>query len=285
MSLQVGRLIALYADSGVGKTTQIGEYAKWKRRNEGKNTLLHTADRGGYDSIGPLVRLGVVRVNELSQEDNPWTWSDSVAQGEGITDDIGVVAFDSGTSISEQLLSAAAKQAADGDNLGGRPAPKFKVRGQNNKSLTVGSNVDTHFFIVQQYMLDVIWKSSWLINKGLDVIWTFSTHRGEGADSEPIIGPKLAGKALTSAIPKWFRYTFRMVALPDSGGGAPRHVMYLQHTPGTGVAVSLSNARYPLDAEDPLPVSIEPASLPNAIELIERGQEQAERKLKEELGM
>ncbi len=282
--MRIGRLISLYSDTGVGKTTQIGEYAKWKRRNEGLNTLLNTADRGGYESINPLVRLGVVRVNEMSQDDNPWSWADSVASGEGITDDIGVVAFDSGSSISEQLLSAAAKQAAGGENLGGRPAPKFRVKGQG-KDLTVGSNVDTHFFIVQQYMLDVIWKSSWLINKGLDVIWTFSTHRGEGADSEPIIGPKLAGKALTAAIPKWFRYTFRMVVVPDPSGEAPKHVMYLQHTPGTGVAVSLSNARYPLDAEDPLPVSIEPASLPTAIELIERGQEQAERKLKEELGM
>lgn len=280
-----GRSIALYADTGVGKTTQIGEYAKFLFKTTGRKTLLKTSDRGGYDSLGPLVRLGVVVPDELGPEDEPWDWIDRAATGEGVDDTIGCVAFDSGTGISEQLLSSAAKLAAKGDNIGGRPAPKFKVKA-GVRTIDIPSNVDSHFMVVQGYMLDTIWKSSWLINKDIDVIWTFSTHRSESTDSEPIVGPKLAGKALTAAIPKWFRYTFRMVAVPQQDA-PPKHVMFLQHAPGmTGSgAVSFSNARYPLDADDTLPVMLDPASLPEAIRLIEAGQEQAERKLREELGL
>ncbi len=116
-------------------------------------------------------------------------------------------------------------------------------------------------------------------------MWTFSTDRGEKADDTPILGPKLAGKALTAAVPKWFRYTFRIVSIPmvDS---TPRHVLYLhEQSENNGTVTGFGNARYPLAAQTPLPECIEPASLITALEMIENGQEEADAVLREELGL
>ena len=279
-----GRTIALYGDSGSGKTTQLGELAKAEFRLTGRKTLINSTDLGGHDSLRPLERLGVVQINEFSQDDDPWIWiNDATTQEVG--EDIGLICFDSGTSQGEALLSSCAKIAMK-DNIGGRPAPKMSVRRPGSQPVQIGTNVDSHYMVVQGFMLDAIWASTWLTRKGNrpDVVWTFATHRGENTDNEPIIGPKLAGKALTASIPKWFNYTFRLVA-EATFGGAPEHVLYIQQQPGATGSISFGNARYPLDATTPLPAQIKPASVPQALELIEAGQQEAVEKLKLELGL
>ena len=52
-----------------------------------------------------------------------------------------------------------------------------------------------------------------------------------------------------------------------------------------GLATSFGNARYPLDATSILPPYIEPASLTEALRLIELGQAEAEDVLRQELGV
>lgn len=282
MAEQLGRTIAMFGDSGAGKTTQIGELAKYRYKLDKSRTLIHSADMGGYDSIMPLVRLGVVEVRTFDPAvDSIWTWIDTaVTNAEGF----GVVAFDSATSMSESLLQSCAQLSASGQDIGGRPAPKFKIKGQGDKTLNIGSNVDSHYMVVQSFMLDKIWKSTWMHRGGVDVVWTFSVHRGEKADETPVLGPKLAGKALTAAIPKWFNYTFRIASIPTLDG-APEHVLYLQEQSDISGAVSFGNSRYPLDATTALPASIKPASIIEALTLIEAGQVEADEALKEELGM
>src|SRR6185503_19603605 len=117
--------------------------------------------------------------------------------------------FDSGTSQSEALLSACAHSEWQ---IGQRPNQKFTVS-RGKRSLVVPTNTDAHYGVVQSFMLDAIWKSTWLTRKGIDVLWTFSVLRGEELDRTPILGPKLAGKALTAAIPKWFKYTFLLSSI------------------------------------------------------------------------
>lgn len=278
---QSGRTIALFGDSGAGKTTQIGELAKFRYKLDKSRTLIHSADMGGYDSIMPLVRLGIVEVRTFDPEkDAIWTWIDTAVSG---AEGFGVVAFDSATSMSESLLQSCAQLSASGQDIGGRPAPKFKIKGLD-KTLNIGSNVDSHYMVVQAFMLDKIWKSTWMSRGGVDLVWTFSVHRGEKADETPVLGPKLAGKALTAAIPKWFKYTFRIASIPTIDG-APEHVLYLQEQADISGSVSFGNSRYPLDATTPLPSLIKPASLITALELIEAGQKEADEVLKEELGM
>jgi hypothetical protein len=275
-----GRTIALYAESGRGKTTQSGEYAKYVRKTRGKNSVLFTSDLGGYDSISPLVRAGVTRPVELPPGEDPWIWIDNAVSGNGLSDSDGLAIFDSGTSMSEALLTACAKSEFQ---IGQQRAQKFTVS-RGAKTLTVGSASEAHYGVVQGFMLDAIWKSTWLTRRGVDVIWTFSVHRGEEQDRTPILGPKLAGKALTAAIPKWFNYTFHLDTIPVEGD-KPRHVLYTTVQPGlAGLGHSFGNARVPL-GDVSVPAVIEPASVVAAIQSIEEAQRAADEALREELGL
>jgi hypothetical protein len=275
-----GVTINLFADTGAGKTTQAGELAKRVRKTRGKNTVLNTSDLGGYGSIEHLVRLGVVKVNELDPQEDPWIWIDDAVSGKGLTDDIGLAVFDSGTSMSEALLTACSHSTFQ---IGQQKTQKFSVA-KGDRQLTVSINNEAHYGVVQGFMLDAIWKSTWLTRKGIDVLWTFSVHRAEEQDRTQILGPKLAGKALTAAIPKWFKYTFRLVSIPVEGA-EPIHRLYLAEYPElSGLGHSFGNARYPLGV-DPLPPYIEPASVPEALDLIAKGQEQADALAIQELGL
>lgn len=234
---------------------------------------------GGYDSISHLVRGGIITPIDLGPDDDPWIWIKEAVTGNHLTDKIGCCIFDSATSQSEALLSACANSNWQ---IGQRPNQKFVVS-KGEKNLLVSSNTDAHYGIVQSFMLDAIWKSTWLSKKGIDVIWTFSVHRGEEQDRTPILGPKLAGKALTAAIPKWFKYTFRLVSVPQEGA-PPRHILQLTEQPElSGLGHSFGNPRYPLDAAEALPAVIEPADIVKALKLIEKGQDDAYEQLMREM--
>lgn len=289
--MQNGRTICLFGDSGSGKTTQAGELAKYVRKSTGKNAILYTSDLGGYRSIAPLVKLGVVTPVEFdvtSKPDEAWIYVDDAVGGKGIGDNIGLAIFDSATSMSEMLLTACHK--AD-FQIGQQRTQKFSVSRQDSKgggkSLNVSINNEAHYGVVQGFMLDKIWQSTWLTRRGIDVLWTFSVHRGEEQDRTPILGPKLAGKALTAAIPKWFQYTFRIASLPREGE-KPLHRLYLTEAVElAGLGHSFGNARYPLDATTDLPAYLEgeDCSIAKALDLVKQGQDEAEQKLKEELGL
>jgi hypothetical protein len=223
----------------------------------------------------------VILPDELGPDDDPWIWIDDAATGKGrspITSDTGLVVIDSGTSIAEQLLSACSH--AD-FQIGQQRTQKFQVS-KGDKTLNVAINNEAHYGVVQGFLLDVIWKSTWLTRQGIDVLWTFSVHRGEEQDRTPILGPKLAGKALTAAIPKWFRYCWRIASIPQDGT-EPIHRLYLtEHSELAGLGHSFGNSRYPLGVT-PLPPYIEPASIPEALRLIEEGQKEADSMLDQEL--
>jgi hypothetical protein len=183
--------------------------------------------------------------------------------------------------MGEALLTACARSEFQ---IGQMPNQKFTVsRGKEN--ITVASNNKAHYGIVQGFLLEAIWKSTWLTARDIDVLWTFSVNRGEESDSTPILGPKLAGQALTAAIPKWFQYFFRISSTPTEGGD-PRHILHLTESSElAGIGHSFGNARYSLDASTKLPTTIEPASLVQALQLIQAGQQEAEENLKKELGL
>jgi len=283
----MGRTIALFGDSGSGKTTQIGDRAKAIFAATGRKTHLYSADPGGWDSIDPLVRLGIIVPHKMLPDDSPWIWITAACEGAGLNvADVGLIAFDSAPSMGEALLMSCAEMAKEGEDVGGRPAPKLVVGRKGTKPVRIGTNTDSHYLVAQTFMLSAIRRSTWLaMDDGPDVLWTFLVNRGERADEMPILGMKVVGKAasLTATLPKEFQYTFRIASLPQ-GDLPPVHRLYLQET-HEGQAISFGNARYPLDARTPLPAYIEPASVSQAITLIERGQEEAEAALREELNL
>ena len=272
--------IGLMADSGGGKTTQIGELAKVMFRDERKKTLLIAADLGGHESIRPHQRVGIIDVHEIEQADDPFEWINDATSGKLLTEDHGLIAFDSGTSIGEALLNAITKDPAQ---IGQQKTQKFRVGAK--KELVVGANNESHYGLVQGFLLDQIWRSTWLTRKWVTVLWTFGLDRAEKADQTPIVGPKLVGHALTSSIPKWFNYFWRLAVIPVPGQPA-RHQLYLQAQPEfAGTGLTFGNSRYPLDATSVLPAIIEPASIAEALAIIALGQQEAEDNLRRELGL
>lgn len=277
-----GLTIELVGDSGSGKTTQAGELAKYVKRTRNKTTVLNTCDRGGYDSISPLVRAGIVGVNEIAQLDDPWVWIDDAVTGKNLSDEVGLAIFDSGTSMSDLLLSACSHAEFQ---IGQQKTQKFTVnrpKAGNNagpaSSLTVAINNEAHYGVVQSFMLDAIRKSTYLIDRGIDVLWTFALLRGETQDRTPILGPKLAGKALTPFLPKEFRLTFRLDVEPIEGQ-QPEHVLYTTaHPELAGLGHSFGNIRCPLGVTPPKAI-IRPASIIEAFEEMERAQKEADEML------
>lgn len=279
-----GITLSFFGDTGTGKTTQSGEYAKRVKRLRGKTATLFTTDLGGYDSIGPLVRKDIVRPVELEETSDPWIFINDAVSGTNLRDTDGLAIFDSGASMGEALLSACSHATFQ---IGQQKTQRFTVSqgaGNSARSLNVAINNEAHYGVVQGFMLDAIWKSTWLTRRGIDVLWTFGLWRGEGQDRKPILGPLLAGKALTPKMPKWFKYTFMMEALAQENA-APIHRMYLTAYPQlAGMGQSFGNARYPLNTDTQLPPFIEPADINQALDLIDAGQAEADRKLEEELG-
>src|SRR3990167_11813 len=246
-----GRTVGLFGDTGSGKTTQAGELVKEVKKRTGKRSKYVGGDLGGYRSIAHMERAGILDVVQFDQaaSADPWSWvnlhTSTIDPAE-----YGLVIFDSATSISEAILSIITRTPGQ---VGQQKTQRFTVA----SGLVVGANNESHYGLVQSFMLDQIWRSTWLAAKGVDVLWTFGLDRSEKVDATLVIGPKLAGHALTSQIPKWFQYFFRIVSLPVMGAPA-RHVLYLQEQPDlNGTGTSFGNPRYPLDATTELPAVLE----------------------------
>jgi hypothetical protein len=221
----------------------------------------------------------VLVVDALKENDDPWIWVDSAISGHP-DPDIGADIFDSGTSMGDILLSAASH--AD-FQVGQQRTQKFSVN-RGSKTLTVAINNEAHYGVVQGFLLDAIRKSTWLINRERDVLWTFALHRGEAQDRTPILGPKLCGKALTPFLPKEFKFTFRLDE-ETVEGQAPVHVLHTTaHPELAGLGKAFSNIRCPLGVTPPDPI-IRPASIITALEQLARAQEEADALLKVELGL
>ncbi len=274
-----GRTIALYGDTDSGKTTQIGQLAKdtWKRK--GLKTWLNFTDQGGYESIKPMEKAGFLTVNPIKQGQDPWLYINDAVRGDYLTPEYGLVANDSAASQSERLLDWITK---DPRQIGQQKTQRFTVT-VGDRSLAVGANNESHYGLVQSFMRDALWQSTYLIDKGIDVVWTFGLHRGEAADGSLRLGPLLCGKALTPILPKWFRYVWPLVTLTPAPGQTPKHALFLAEQPdplGSG-GMYFANSRYPLEAQTPLPAVLEPASVVEALRLIELGHAEAEKALLE----
>ena len=280
--MREGRSIVLFGDTDTGKTTLAEEYAKHIKRTEGLDTVYNFADKGGYGGFKRLERAKVAKVNAIKEGDDPWIWLADAANGKGVDKNTGLVIIDSGTAAGERIMDWITK---DPRQIGQQKTQKFTVTARDNTSLVVGANNESHYGLVQSFGRDMMWRSTWLTDQGIDVLWTFGLWRGEGADGSQKLGPLFVGKALTGVLPKWFKHVFPLVTVPTNPGEAPKHVLYLQEQPefgGTGMM--FANARYPLDADTPLPVMIEPASLVGALTCIQIGEAESEAKMIAEFG-
>lgn len=285
--------ILMYGRTRAGKSAQIGELAEYVHRTLGKITRLYTIDKGGVDTIQPYIDLGLIEA--ITQQDSdPWIFLHNAVLGNvrgpdnkwvpGNNDQVGVFAFEGMTAFADALMQSLAEKAASGANIGGSSNISFTING-DGQSLKIGGSNMSHYNIVQTRITDEVWTSQKL--PAPYIVWTASVSKDEDLTaSGKILGPAVVGKALTHEVPRWFSLSFRIDALPAQGGKLERHILYLGNhlDSSAGNAVGLGNTRIPLDA-DPLPASIEPASISKALEMIKVSHDQAVKKIKQRLNI
>lgn len=280
--------ILLFGYTGSGKTALIGELAEHYYLNGHKTTRLYGADKGGWETILPYVELGVIEVVPFFGD--VWNWIDHAVQGHGykngqwITEldpNIALYAFEGLTSLSDELMGWMAKS---GLNIGGGGSFSF-VAGTKQAPIKVGTNNMAHYAVAQRELFGKAIQSQSL---PATVLWTAGDKRGEDDSVGGVVGPQLAGKAFTGEVPRAFKYTFRTV-VEVNPGEAPRHVLYLMDhiEMNAGMAKGIANARIPLAGADAIkiPPKIEPASLVEALKLLEKRQDAAKDAIKRRLGL
>ena len=282
-----GKTILLFGDSGDGKSSLLGELAEhlysYGKAPDGKplRTRVCTADYGGTDVLTPYIKLGMIEVINLAGRPAPWEWINAVCMGKklnaagqwvpGMDPDIGMYAFEGMTSFANALRVAI---------------------GSGNEGLTLkpsqGSDRDAHgrtFGLAQDRIGENV-KLSFAL-PGAVRLWTALARRGDDADTtQTILGPQVVGKALTSEVPAWFNFTFRIMSLPadEMTKSLERHRLcitdYIDQT--ARGAKGLGNSRRPLDGGE-LPPFVEPASLVQALYLIDKASGTAEASIRARL--
>lgn len=285
------RTVLIYGRSRSGKTQQLAELAEHLYKTTKKKTLVYYIDKGGIGPMIPLIDLGIIDLVE-SLDTNPWIFMNKASTGH-VRDDKGrwvkadlsqyaMSANESMTGFSDAFMNSLADQSANGVNVGGAANVSFTAQG-DGESLKIGGNNMGHYNVVQNRILDEVWRSQRL-NLPY-ILWTASASRDDDTNSSgKVIGPAIAGKALTAEMLRQFDLTFRLDCTPAGNGKTEEHILYLGNSLdiAAGNAVSLGNTRVPMGAK-PLPSSLKPASLVEALRLIEVAEAEAKEVIKTRL--
>lgn len=285
------KTILLYGVTGSGKTALIGEMAEWLYKTKKLKTRLYTADLGGTETIRPHIELGLIDV-QFMFGDNPWFWIDNAVKGrkwdgtkwiEGIDPQIGMYAYEGLTAFSDSVMSWMRAAATRNVNIGGGGSISFTA-GAGADAIKIGSNNMSHYMVAQGQVYEKSTLSQHL--PGI-VLWTAGDSRNEDEANGATVGPQTAGKAQTSEVPRWFKYTFR-VTQEVTLGQLTKHVLYTDahiEMAAKG-AKAIANARIPLAGQGiDIPARIEPASLVRVLELLEERQTSAKDDLRKRLGL
>lgn len=303
----------IYGDSDSGKTSQIGHFSKWlfkstggkivnRKAVGGLKTRLYGCDSARWASLQAIINLGVIEVINCLEYNFPTIWAPRIAQGEmivtlpngklgwgkGNIDEIGCHAFDGLTGISDAYMADMRKAAEKGISIGGDAAMKYTVKDEiTGQDVTSGMNNLGHFRVAQDNIRGFVGIANRLVDKGNYVIYTATQRRGEEDTRQVISGPEVAGKALTSELPRLVTYTFQLVAIPKEP--RPEHQLYVEShlDRSAGGAKAMGNARVGMASPDSVikdfKTMISPADMVKAYEQIMRAQQQSEDELVKEL--
>jgi hypothetical protein len=262
-------------------------------KTTGKTSRIYSADKGSTQTIDPHIKLGLIDHVYIDNTD-PFMFLNKAVKGmvrdpktqKWVPSDlskIGMIAFEGMRSFAEELLMWLADKSADGINIGGGSNVQFNVAA-DGEMLKVGGSNQSHYKVVQDRMTKEIWASERLPVPW--IAWTSSVSKEDsGISSGKVLGPDVIGRALTEEVVRWFTYVFRIDTIPAKGSDPEKHVLYLGTSvdQAAGNATALGNIRMPLDAATLKSYVVEPADVVKAIELVEKGAEEATDKLRKRL--
>ena len=218
------RVELVYGLSGTGKTTWMARIARWIWENHRKQTRWYLGDGGGET----LISLGVeefVDIIRYPRWDHPLETAVRVCEGWRPADPldprspwnppsaedlahIGCWVIEGLNSISDYMMGmkpgGLAHRSSEGKMLNNDPA--FKL---DDGKLSFGGNSRSHYGFTQRRILDLVERSGGLPGY---VGWTAHERFDEDEDRrEKLIGPAVAGAALTGIIGKSFGNTIHLV--------------------------------------------------------------------------
>lgn len=197
----------MYGPTGVGKTGQVGSFAKWVKLRFGKKTRLYTAE----SDLGTIEHLIGEFIDVVNVKDRPNTcetitlasqgyWPDSSGKWVPTTNwsDIGAVAYEGCTEFANDILTELRIKGAAGEIISAEKAPAQFISGQ----LRIAGNNQTHYGIAQGRLKEAINSSQKL---PVHILWTAREMRVQDQETRQFVyGPLLAGKAATQDAPAWF---------------------------------------------------------------------------------
>lgn len=285
--------ILLIADTGAGKTTQIGVLAEYIYATEGKTTVVFGGDKGGIRPLTPYINMGIVKVYPYLKTIDPWIWISHAVHGEAMVDGKwkkvvdpkvdGLVAEEGLTAYADLMMLDLARVSAENPTaaVGGESAWSFEAR-QGSEVIKMASNTQSHYGLTQLRIMHEIWDAE----LGVPSIWTALLVRtSDNLGGGVILGGQTAGNKQSTSLPRWFDITMRMDAVPQEGAPA-RHLLYLEthkDKMSKGAKV-IANARLPLaGASVKVDSVIEPADLVTALLQIDKRGKAAETEIKERI--
>ncbi len=222
-----------YGDTGVGKTVQLGEIARWLHARTGKITRLISAD-SGWDPVQPLIDEGIITPFNIQYHPSPFPllaklsegyWPEQTTSGKvvltaptsAIWDRVGMLAIEGLSTISEMLIQDHIRNARKiGQDIVGEFTQGVET-GTGMESVKFGKSAPSHFGHVQDYvLLDLVPKFAAL---PVDlVVWTGHETRGDDKDMGDMgkgkaLGPATVGKATVKRTGKKFGDTFHFLKL------------------------------------------------------------------------
>lgn len=282
--------ILWYGISGVGKTTQIGEAAKWVYDKTGKKTRLVSTSGGGWQSIQAHVDAGLIDPIHIVGMDHPFETLDRYSRGwwhdengklqiparQDDWDDFGAIAFDGIAEAGEWLMRYSVQQEAEG---------KIKISGQKVATMfrdgqsAFGAPSMSMYGTIQNYLSQYISQSCAL--DGKYIFWTSLEKKVTDDNTRlPAYGPEIIGNAKTTMAPAWFDNVLHLYFAGGSlkKGSDAKRVLYLRQHFEDGIPFLAKNTA---SFYAPLPEFLEGDDLSVGVflELLEESRERVKEQL------
>ena len=297
--LNAGDSLLLYGLYNSGKTTQLIELIKALHKDTGKKALGYGCDTGSIRSLQEqLVVPGLCDLEVYTYRDDPHLFVDSAVQGkrrvngkwtQADVTQYSLVFVESLTGLGDLVLASIGTQVAEGRNVGGDAmrAPKLAIQA-DGYVINIAANSPTHYGMAQKFLLEKVLQSQSL---PVPVVWTahedvaIPAKRDDAGNLRPevavdigvqgMIGPLVAGHALTMHLGKYFVYMFRLKE-EVKVTGTERILLSNRHK--DGLYEGLGANRAPLGAN--VPTRMAPADVVKLLTLIQtaKAQPQAQKR-------